>query len=196
MLSDLEIARQAALRPIQDIAASLGVNDDELELYGKYKAKIDLASLTRLADRPLGKLIVVTAITPTPLGEGKTVTTIGLGQALAHIGKGDLTAARAQLEAMERETAWLKEKFGKAKDIPQAGRQRQQLRATPLEQGPLVEVGPAAEDPERVRRARGRMRLWWDLQQFEHPALQGVTHGAAPASGGWPAVPAQSRRAP
>jgi formate--tetrahydrofolate ligase len=86
MLSDLDIAQANTMRPIQDIAATLGVQDDELELYGRYKAKIDLKVLDRLADRPLGKLIVVTAITPTPLGEGKTVTTIGLGQALSKLG--------------------------------------------------------------------------------------------------------------
>ncbi len=86
MLSDLEIAQSTTMRPVQEIAETLGVLDDELELYGRYKAKIDLKILRRLADRPLGKLIVVTAITPTPLGEGKTVTTIGLGQALSRLG--------------------------------------------------------------------------------------------------------------
>jgi formate--tetrahydrofolate ligase len=86
VLSDIEIAQQAKMRPVQEIAEGLGVQDNELELYGRYKAKIDLSILDRLADKPLGKLIVVTAITPTPLGEGKTVTTLGLGQAMAKIG--------------------------------------------------------------------------------------------------------------
>jgi formate--tetrahydrofolate ligase len=86
-MSSLEIARAAVLQPIQRIAAKLGIEDDELELYGRYKAKISLSVLDRLNDRPRGKLIAVTAITPTPLGEGKTVTAIGLGQALAKIGK-------------------------------------------------------------------------------------------------------------
>lgn len=86
MLTDIEIAQQTEMRPIQEIAAHLGVLDDELELYGRYKAKIDLSIQQRLADRPTGKLIVVTAITPTPLGEGKTVTTIGLGQAMSRLG--------------------------------------------------------------------------------------------------------------
>ncbi len=86
MLSDIEIAQQATMEPIQAIAEKLGVQDDELELYGRYKAKVDLGILNRLSDRPLGKLIVVTAITPTPLGEGKTVTTIGLGEAMTRIG--------------------------------------------------------------------------------------------------------------
>ncbi len=86
MLSDIEIAQRAEIRPIQEIAERLGVLDDELELYGKYKAKVDLSIEKRLADRPNGKLIVVTAITPTPLGEGKTVTTLGLGQAMTRLG--------------------------------------------------------------------------------------------------------------
>jgi len=86
VLSDIEIAQQAEMRPVREIAEKLGVLDDELELYGRYKAKIDLSIFDRLADKPLGKLIVVTAITPTPLGEGKTVTSLGLGQAMAKIG--------------------------------------------------------------------------------------------------------------
>jgi formate--tetrahydrofolate ligase len=87
MLSDLEIAHQATMKPITEIAAGLGIGEDEIELYGRHKAKIHLDVLDRLGDRPTGKYVVVTAITPTPLGEGKTVTTIGLGQALARIGK-------------------------------------------------------------------------------------------------------------
>lgn len=86
MLSDIEIAQRAAIQPVQQIAERLGVQDNELELYGRYKAKIDLSILKRVADRPTGKLIVVTAITPTPLGEGKTVTTLGLGQAMSKLG--------------------------------------------------------------------------------------------------------------
>lgn len=84
--SDLEIARAAHLWPISEIAYSLGLDEEELEPYGRYKAKIPLRVLDRLKGRPDGKLIAVTAITPTPLGEGKTVTAIGLGQALAKIG--------------------------------------------------------------------------------------------------------------
>ncbi len=87
MLSDLEIAQAAKLRPIMDVAADAGLTEDEVELYGKYKAKVDLSVLDRLADAPDGKLILVTAITPTPLGEGKTVTALGLGQAMRYIGK-------------------------------------------------------------------------------------------------------------
>ncbi|MHB9132897.1 MAG: formate--tetrahydrofolate ligase [Armatimonadota bacterium] len=86
MLSDIEIAQQTEIRPVKEIAERLGVLEDELELYGPYKAKINLSILKRLADRKEGKLIVVTAITPTPLGEGKTVTTLGLGQAMSQLG--------------------------------------------------------------------------------------------------------------
>jgi len=85
--TDLEIARAARLKPIGEIAAALGIEESELELYGRYKAKITLHVLERLATRPDGKLIAITAITPTPLGEGKTVTAVGLGQAMARIGK-------------------------------------------------------------------------------------------------------------
>src|SRR6266852_1680835 len=86
MLSDLEIAQRAKLLPITEIARGLGLDEDELELYGKTKAKIALSVMKRLGDRPNGKYIDVTAITPTPLGEGKTTTTIGLSMALNRIG--------------------------------------------------------------------------------------------------------------
>ena len=86
LLSDLEIAHAAKLEPITDVAHGLGLEDYELELYGRYKAKIDLSVLERLKTRPSGKMISVTAINPTPLGEGKTVTAIGLGQALGRSG--------------------------------------------------------------------------------------------------------------
>ncbi len=87
VLSDLEIARRASMKPVEEIASNLGIEKDELEHYGRYAGKIDLKILDRLRDRPDGKFITVTAITPTPLGEGKTVTTLGLGQAFAKIGK-------------------------------------------------------------------------------------------------------------
>jgi formate--tetrahydrofolate ligase len=86
MPSDLEIARRARLLPIAEVAAGLGLEEDELELYGKHKAKIALGVMRRLAGRPDGKYIDVTAITPTPLGEGKTTTTIGLAMALNRVG--------------------------------------------------------------------------------------------------------------
>jgi formyltetrahydrofolate synthetase len=94
MLSDLEIAQRARLMPIRDIAASLQIDDDELELYGRHKAKVTLDVMKRLAGRPNGKYIDVTAITPTPLGEGKTTTTIGLSMSLNRIGCKTIAAIR------------------------------------------------------------------------------------------------------
>ena len=85
--SDIEIAQAATMRPIGEIAAKLGIPEDALAAYGRFKAKIGLDYVESLKDRPNGKLILVTAITPTPAGEGKTTTTVGLGDALNHIGK-------------------------------------------------------------------------------------------------------------
>jgi formate--tetrahydrofolate ligase len=86
--SDIEIAQAAAMRPIVEVAAEkLGIPDEAVSPYGKYKAKISLDYIRALCDRPNGKLVLVTAITPTPAGEGKTTTTVGLGDALNHIGK-------------------------------------------------------------------------------------------------------------
>src|SRR5260370_22399700 len=92
--SDLEIARSASLKPLDDIAAEMGIGADMLEPYGDHVKKIKLAAIDELADRPKAKYIVVTAITPTPLGEGKTTTTVGLGQRLQHIGKRATVAIR------------------------------------------------------------------------------------------------------
>ena len=83
--SDIEIAQAADIRPIREIAAKLGLTEDDLDLYGKYKAKVHLDVLQKFADRPQGKYIDVTAITPTPLGEGKTTTTVGLTQAMGSV---------------------------------------------------------------------------------------------------------------
>ena len=94
MLTDIEIAQQADIRPITEIAEKLGIEDDELELYGRYKAKLSPRINERLADRKDGKLVLVTAINPTPAGEGKTTTTVGLGQAMALIGKKAVLALR------------------------------------------------------------------------------------------------------
>ncbi len=94
MLSDVEIAQNAQPKPIAEIAASLGLADDELELYGRDKAKVSLSVIDRLKDRPKAKLILVTAITPTPAGEGKTTTTVGLGDALHCMGKKVCIAVR------------------------------------------------------------------------------------------------------
>lgn len=93
--SDIEIAQEATLKPIMQIAEELGLLPEEIEFYGKYKAKVHLAVRERLADRPNGKYIDVTAITPTPLGEGKSTTTVGLSQALgAHLGQKVVTCIR------------------------------------------------------------------------------------------------------
>lgn len=94
MKSDIEIARGADLKPIVDIAASLGIHSDDIEPYGRYKAKIALTSLDRPPSRPRGKYVVVTAITPTPLGEGKTTTTVGLGQAMQRINQNAVICIR------------------------------------------------------------------------------------------------------
>jgi formate--tetrahydrofolate ligase len=91
---DLDIAQSAQLKPIVHIAQAAGLSEDDLELYGKYKAKVHLDVRERLADKPNGKYVVVTAITPTPLGEGKTVTTIGLSQALHYSGRKVFTCIR------------------------------------------------------------------------------------------------------
>ncbi len=94
MLTDIEIAQGTKLRPIAEIGAKLGLQEEELEFYGRYKAKINESAFARLADKPDGKLVLVTAINPTPAGEGKTTTTAGLGQAMAKIGKNAIIALR------------------------------------------------------------------------------------------------------
>ncbi len=94
MRSDIEIAREARLRPIAEVAAGLGLTADELHAYGPYMAKVPLGVMERLAERPDGKLILVTAMTPTKHGEGKTTTTIGLTQALARLGQRAVAAIR------------------------------------------------------------------------------------------------------
>ena len=94
MRSSLEIAQDATLRPIADVAADAGIEPDELELYGNYKAKVDLSILERLSDRPDGKIVNVTAITPTPAGEGKTTTAVALTQGLGQLGRRPVLALR------------------------------------------------------------------------------------------------------
>jgi len=94
MYSDIEIARQAEMEPIEDIASKAGIEPGELELYGRYKAKLSYSLWERIKDNQDGKLILVTAITPTPAGEGKTTTTVGLGQGLAKSGKKTSIALR------------------------------------------------------------------------------------------------------
>ncbi|RCW52687.1 MULTISPECIES: formate--tetrahydrofolate ligase [Halanaerobium] len=94
MKSDIQIAQEAKMKEITEIATQIGLEEDDLELYGKYKAKVKLDVLKRLSDNSDSKLVLVTAITPTPAGEGKTTTTVGLGQALNRIGKNAVIAIR------------------------------------------------------------------------------------------------------
>ena len=95
MQSDIEIAQRATLRPIVELARErLGIPEDQLESYGRYKAKISLSHLASLADKPDGKLILMSAMSPTPAGEGKTTTTVGLVDALNRIGKNAIVCLR------------------------------------------------------------------------------------------------------
>lgn len=94
MKTDIQIAQEAEMKPIMEVAKGIGVTDEEVELYGRYKAKIDLSIWDRLKDNEDGKLVLVSAITPTPAGEGKSTTTVGLGQALARLGKKSAIALR------------------------------------------------------------------------------------------------------
>lgn len=94
MKSDIQIAQEAVLEPIQKVAAAIGISEDDLELYGKYKAKLADELIERTKDNPDGKLILVTAINPTPAGEGKTTTSVGLGEAFGKLGKKALIALR------------------------------------------------------------------------------------------------------
>ena len=94
MKSDIQIAQEATMLPIKDVAASIGIKEDDLELYGKYKAKISDELINRTKKNPDGKLILVTAINPTPAGEGKTTTSVGLGEAFGRLGKKALIALR------------------------------------------------------------------------------------------------------
>ena len=94
MKSDIEIARQCDMLPIKEVVKSLGMTEDDLECYGKYKAKLSKEYLDKIKNNKTGKLVLVTAINPTPLGEGKTTTTVGLGQAMAKIGKRAVIALR------------------------------------------------------------------------------------------------------
>ena len=94
MLSDIEIAQKAHMLPITEVAAKLGIGEEDIELYGRYKAKLSMDLIKRVQDKPDGKLILVTAITPTPAGEGKSTTTVGLAQGFAKIGQKVIVALR------------------------------------------------------------------------------------------------------
>ena len=93
-LSDIEIAQRTQMEPITEVAKKLGIAEDDLELYGRYKAKVTFDLWEKIKGREDGKLILVTAITPTPAGEGKTTTSVGLAQALAKLGKKATLASR------------------------------------------------------------------------------------------------------
>ena len=94
MKTDIQIAQEAKMSHIREVAQTLGIQEDELELYGKYKAKLSDEVWNNVKDRPDGKLVLVTAINPTPAGEGKTTTTVGLGQAMAKLNKKAVIALR------------------------------------------------------------------------------------------------------
>ena len=94
MLTDVEIAQSTVMEPIKNVAEKIGLTEDDLELYGKYKAKVSLETIKKVENNPDGKLILVTAINPTPAGEGKTTTMIGLSQALHQLGKKSIVAMR------------------------------------------------------------------------------------------------------
>ena len=94
MKTDIQIAQEAQMMPIREVTAGFGITEDDMELYGKYKAKLSDELWNRIKDRPDGKLVLVTAINPTPAGEGKTTISIGLTQALNKIGKKAIVALR------------------------------------------------------------------------------------------------------
>ena len=94
MKTDIQIAQEAELHHIKEVAASIGIEENDLEFYGKYKAKLSDELMERVKDNEDGKLVLVTAINPTPAGEGKTTITVGLGQALGQLGKKSLIALR------------------------------------------------------------------------------------------------------
>ena len=94
MKTDIQIAQEAKMSHIREVVQTLGIQEDELELYGKYKAKLSDEVWNNVKDRPDGKLVLVTAINPTPAGEGKTTTTVGLGQAMAKLNKKAVIALR------------------------------------------------------------------------------------------------------
>ena len=102
MKTDIEIAQEAAMIPIKEVAASYGISEEDLELYGRYKAKLTDELWEEVKDRPDGKLVLVTAINPTPAGEGKTTTTVGLGEAFGKMDKKAIIALRHQRRRCRR----------------------------------------------------------------------------------------------
>ena len=104
MKTDIQIAQEASMLPIREVAANYGIAEDDLELYGKYKAKLTDELWDQVKDRPDGKLVLVTAINPTPAGEGKTTTSIGLADALNRLGKKTMLALRVTARRTFRRT--------------------------------------------------------------------------------------------
>ena len=94
MMTDIEIAQKAEMKHIREVAAKLGISEDDLDLYGKYKAKLSDELIKKVEGNENGKLILVTAINPTPAGEGKTTITVGLGEAMGQLGKKAVIALR------------------------------------------------------------------------------------------------------
>jgi formate--tetrahydrofolate ligase len=189
MLSDLQIAQQTEMHPIVDIAADAGIERDELELHGDHMAKVKLSLLDRLQDRPEGKLVLVTAITPTPLGEGKTVTNIGLVQGLRHIGKNAMITLRepsmgptfgikggacgggySQVVPMEEINLHF------TGDIHAVGAANNLLAA--MIDGHLWHKNPLRIDPMSIS--------WNRVVDMNDVALRNVVTGLGGKSGGWP----------
>ncbi len=168
--TDLEIARSVTPRPIIDIARELGIADDELELYGPTKAKVTLEAITRLeAERPRGKYVVVTAITPTPLGEGKSTTSVGLAQGLNHIGvKAAVNIRQPSLGPGLRDQGW-RGRWRLQPGHPDGGLQPPPDRRRPCHRGGaqpgrrVPRQQPPPQEPARDRSAR-------------HPVAEGPRH--------------------
>lgn len=123
-MSDIEIARNAKLKDIREVAKDMGLNEEEIESYGKYKAKITENAFKRLDNKENGKLILVTAINPTPLGEGKTTMSIGLADGLRRIGKKSILALR---EPSLRTSIWNKRRSNRRRICTNSSNGRYQL---------------------------------------------------------------------
>ena len=105
MKTDIQIAQEATMLPIKEVAQEAGIAEEDLEFYGKYKAKLSQEFWEKIKDREDGKLVLVTAINPTPAGEGKTTTTVGLGEAMGKLGKNAIIALRRALVSREERPA-------------------------------------------------------------------------------------------
>ncbi len=162
-LNSLEIAARAELRPIEEIAERMGLPDEFVEPYGRGVAKIDLAAIEALRDRPRAKYVLVTAITPTPLGEGKTTTTVGLGQGLQHIGRRAVVALRQP-------------SLGPTMGIKGGGAGAGQSQVVPMERLNLHLTG----DIHAVSAAHNQLAA-----QVDNHLLRGAPSGLSPARTTW-----------